>query len=75
MVRLNAFENLYHNFNYIGVRSFILNGAPLRYKIGTPEPAVFALGTATGLRRSTLFDPVMRTSYALTSTRWASARR
>ncbi len=30
---------------------------------------------ATRVRRSTLLDPMMRTSFLSTSTRWASARR
>ena len=33
----NPFK-LYNNFNYIGVRSFILNGAPFRYKTGKNPP-------------------------------------
>ena len=44
-------------------------------KLVTPKPAVFALEAATSGRRSTLFDPKMRTSFVSTSTRWASARR
>src|SRR5579883_2576216 len=38
-------------------------------KLGTPNPAVFALEAATSVRSSTLFDPLMRTSFASTSTR------
>src|SRR5215831_9889581 len=38
-------------------------------KLGTPKPTVFALETATSVRSSTLFDPMMRTSFASTSTR------
>jgi len=44
-------------------------------KLGTPKPAVFAPDAATSVRKSTLFDPMMRTSFASTSMRWASARR
>src|SRR5262245_57888181 len=44
-------------------------------ELGTPKPAVFALDAATSVRSSTLFEPMMRTSFASTSTRWASARR
>src|SRR6266516_19087 len=39
-------------------------------KLVTPKPAVFALEAATSVRRSTLFDPKMRTSFVSTSTRW-----
>src|SRR5207248_924603 len=39
-------------------------------KLGTAKPAVFALVTATNVRRSTLFDPMIRTSFASTSMRW-----
>jgi hypothetical protein len=38
-------------------------------KPGTAKPAVFAPAAATRVRRSTLFDPMMRTSFASTSTR------
>ena len=38
-------------------------------KLGTPKPAVFPLETATSVRSSTLLDPMMRTSFASTSTR------
>jgi hypothetical protein len=38
-------------------------------ELGTPKPADFALETATSVRSSTLFDPMMRTSFAPTSTR------
>src|SRR6266478_9683153 len=44
-------------------------------KLGTPKPAVFALEAATSVRSSTLLEPMMRSSFASTSTRWASARR
>src|SRR5439155_8247662 len=44
-------------------------------KLGTPKLAGFALSAATRVRRSTLFDPMMRSSFWSTSTRWASARR
>src|SRR6266568_5330634 len=44
-------------------------------ELGTPNIADFALEAATSVRRSTLFEPMMRTSFASTSTRWASARR
>src|SRR5258708_20971241 len=44
-------------------------------KLGTPKPADFALEAATSVRRSSLFEPIMRTSFSSTSTRWASARR
>jgi hypothetical protein len=44
-------------------------------KLGTPKPAVFALEAATSVRSNSLFDPMMRSSCASTSTRWASARR
>jgi hypothetical protein len=30
---------------------------------GTPKPAVFALEAATSVRRSALFDPMMRSSF------------
>src|SRR5262245_50608458 len=43
-------------------------------KLGTLKPAFFALDAATSVRRSALFDPMMRTSFASTSTRWVSAR-
>jgi hypothetical protein len=33
-------------------------------ELGTPKPAVFTLDTATSVRRSTLFDPMMRNSSA-----------
>jgi len=39
-------------------------------KLGTPKPAVFALETATSVRGSTLFDPMMRVSFVSTSMRW-----
>jgi hypothetical protein len=42
-------------------------------KLGTPKPAVFGLEAATSVRESTLLAPMMRTSFASTSTRWASA--
>src|SRR5258708_4840277 len=42
---------------------------------GPQKPAVFALEAATRVRSSSLFDPMMRSSWASTSTRWASARR
>src|SRR6185312_13510642 len=32
-------------------------------KLGTPKPAVFALSAATSVRRSALFDPMMRNSF------------
>jgi Arm DNA-binding domain len=32
-------------------------------ELGTPKPAVFALDAATSVRRSTLFDPMMRSSF------------
>src|SRR5437762_1302218 len=32
-------------------------------ELGTPNPAVFALSAATSVRRSTLFDPMMRSSF------------
>jgi len=35
----------------------------------------FALDAATSVRRRTLFDPMMRTSFASISMRWANARR
>src|SRR5262249_7683388 len=38
-------------------------------KLGTPKPAVFTLDAATSVRRSALFDPMMRISFASTSTR------
>jgi hypothetical protein len=38
-------------------------------KLGTPKLAVFALEAATSVRRSTLLEPMMRTSFASTSTR------
>jgi hypothetical protein len=44
-------------------------------KLGTPKPAVFAVEAATSVRSSSLLEPMMRTSFASTSTRWASARR
>src|SRR6266540_664512 len=44
-------------------------------KLGTPKPADFAPDAVTSVRRSTLFDPMMRTSFVSTSMRWASARR
>jgi len=44
-------------------------------ELGTPKPAGFALEAATRVRNSSLFDPMMRSSFASTSTRWASARR
>jgi hypothetical protein len=43
---------------------FIGSGAPLRYKTGHSKPAVFPLDAATSARSSTLFDPMMRTSFA-----------
>jgi hypothetical protein len=39
------------------------------------KTAVFALEAATSVRSNTLFDPMMRTCFSSTSTRWASARR
>src|SRR5215471_15926911 len=39
-------------------------------KLGTPNIADFALDAATSVRKSTLLAPVMRTSFASTSTRW-----
>src|SRR3954453_21065295 len=44
-------------------------------KLGTPNIADFALDAATSVRRSRLFEPMMRTSFVSTSTRSASARR
>jgi hypothetical protein len=44
-------------------------------ELGTPKPAVFALEAATSVRSNSLFDPMMRSSWTSTSTRWASARR
>jgi len=38
-------------------------------KLGTPKPAVFPLDAATSVRKSTLFDPMMRISFASTSMR------
>jgi hypothetical protein len=38
-------------------------------KLGTPKPAVFALEAATSVRSSSLFEPMMRTSFPSTSTR------
>jgi hypothetical protein len=35
-------------------------------KLGTPKPAVFAIEAATRVRRSTLLDPMMRTSFLST---------
>jgi hypothetical protein len=32
-------------------------------ELGTPKPAVFALEAATSVRRSMLFDPMMRSSF------------
>lgn len=32
-------------------------------ELGTPKPAVFALEAATSVRRSRLFDPMMRISF------------
>src|SRR5258707_3410455 len=57
-----------HRFESCRVRHF-------GTELGTPKPAVFALSAATSVRRSTLFDPVMRSSFWSTSTRWANARR
>jgi hypothetical protein len=51
-----------HTFESCRVRHF-------GTKLGTPKPAVFALAAATSVRSSTLFDPMMRTSFASTSTR------
>ena len=34
-------KRLYSNFNYIRVRSFILDGAPLRNTLSIPKPADF----------------------------------
>jgi len=44
-------------------------------ELGTPKPAVFALEAATSVRSNSLFEPMMRSSFASISTRWASARR
>jgi transposase InsO family protein len=44
-------------------------------ELGTPKPAAFALEAATSVRSSSLLEPMMRSSCASTSTRWASARR
>jgi hypothetical protein len=44
-------------------------------ELGTPKLAVFAPGAAKSVRSSTLFEPMMRTSFVSTSMRWASARR
>jgi hypothetical protein len=33
-------------------------------KLGMPKPTAFALGAATSARRSALFDPMMRASFA-----------
>jgi hypothetical protein len=38
-------------------------------RLGTAKPAVFALDAATSVRSSTLLEPMMRTSFASTSTR------
>jgi hypothetical protein len=43
-------------------------------ELGTPKGAVFALEAATSVRSSSLFDPMMRTSFASTSTRCASSK-
>jgi hypothetical protein len=43
-------------------------------ELGTPKPAVFALDAATSVRSNSLFEPMIRSSCASTSTRWASAR-
>jgi hypothetical protein len=57
-------QKLQRYFNGIRVRGFILNGAPLRHtKLGTPKPADFAPDAATSVRRSTLFDPMMRSFF------------
>jgi hypothetical protein len=34
-------------------------------KLGSPRPAVFAAEAATSVRRNTLFEPMMRTSFRL----------
>jgi hypothetical protein len=44
-------------------------------ELGTPKPGVFALEAATRVRSNSLFDPIMRSFLASTSTRWAGARR
>ena len=53
--------------------AFPRSGCHFGTELGTPKPAVFALDAATSVRRSSLFDPMMRTSFASTSTRRASA--
>jgi hypothetical protein len=32
-------------------------------ELGAPKPAIFALEAATSVRKSTLFDPMMRSSF------------
>jgi hypothetical protein len=45
-----------HTFESCRVRHF-------GTELGTPKLAVFALSAATSVRRSTLFDPMMRSSF------------
>ena len=52
--------------------AFFVSVAVVRHfgtKLGTPKVAVFALEAATSVRRSSLFDPLMRISFLSTSTR------
>jgi hypothetical protein len=55
------------DINSIRVRSFILTGAPLLYKTGHAKTP--PLEAATSVRSSSVLDPMMRTSFASTSTR------
>src|SRR5262245_10114772 len=68
-------ENLSSPYESGGQEFESLRARHFGTKLGTQKPAVFALEAATRVRSSTLFDPMMRTSSASTSTRWASARR
>jgi hypothetical protein len=45
-----------HTFESCRVRHF-------GTKLGTPKPAVFALEAATSVRSSSLFEPMMRSSF------------
>src|SRR5713101_9827588 len=59
--RASDFESEGREFESLRARHF-------GTKLGTPKPAVFALEAATSVRSSTLFEPMIRTSFASTST-------
>ena len=65
---------LYPYFNDVGVRSFILTGAPLGYKTGHARAGGPRLNSGQRAQEYA-FNCMMRDSFASSSTRWVSMRR